>query len=232
MKRVWAIVVAGGRGERYGQPKQFLPLGDVRLVDHAVTAARAVCDAVVIVLPEGMAWDGPAVECSVSGGDTRAASVRAGLAAVPDDAEVIVVHDAARPLAQPALFRAVIDAVRAGADGAVPALPVTDTVRRVHGDVVAEAVDRDGLVRVQTPQAFRADCLRAAHTATLSSGRRRERRLLRRRSAKPPPPRDATDDSGLVEASGAQVVVVPGDERNLKVTTTDDLARATALLSQ
>jgi 2-C-methyl-D-erythritol 4-phosphate cytidylyltransferase len=208
MKRVWAIVVAGGRGERFGEPKQFLRLGDVRLVDHAVSAAARACDAVVVVLPAGVTWDGAPIECAVTGGETRAASVRAGLAAVPTGAEIVVVHDAARPLATPALFRAVIDAVEAGADGAVPALPVTDTVTRVRGGVVAEPIDRDGLVRVQTPQAFRADSLRAAHAAAP----------------------DSTDDSGLVEASGARVVVVRGDERNVKITTSEDFALAGALL--
>jgi 2-C-methyl-D-erythritol 4-phosphate cytidylyltransferase len=230
MKRVWAIVVAGGRGERFGEPKQFLRLGDARLVDHAVSAATRACDAVVVVLPAGVTWDGAPIECAVTGGETRAASVRAGLAAVPADAEIVVVHDAARPLATPTLFRAVIDAVEAGADGAAPALPVTDTVTRVRGGIVAEPIDRDGLVRVQTPQAFRADCLRAAHAPALSFGRRRGCRLLRRRSAKPPPPRDATDDSGLVVASGARVVVVRGDERNVKITAAEDLALAGALL--
>src|SRR5262245_48464005 len=106
MPRVWAIVVAGGRGERFGEAKQFLPLGDGRLVDHAVTAAATACAAVVVVLPAGTAWDGPPVAGTVTGGATRAASVRAGLAAVPADAEIVVVHDAARPLAPPALFRA------------------------------------------------------------------------------------------------------------------------------
>lgn len=208
MKRVWAIVVAGGRGERFGEPKQFLRLGDARLVDHAVSAATVACDAVVVVLPAGVTWDGAPVECAMTAGETRAASVRAGLAAVPAGAEIVVVHDAARPLATPALFRAVIDAVEAGADGAVPALPVTDTVKRVRGGVIAEPIDRDGLVRVQTPQAFRADCLRAAHASAP----------------------DATDDSGLVEASGARVVAVRGDERNVKITTAEDLALAGALL--
>lgn len=210
MKRVWAIVVAGGRGERFGEPKQFLRLGDVRLVDHAVSAATAACDAVVVVLPAGARWDGAPIERSVTGGETRAASVRAGLAVVPAGAEIVVVHDAARPLATPALFRAVIGAVEAGADGAVPALPVTDTVKRVRGGVVVEPIDRDGLVRVQTPQAFRADRLRAAHAAAP----------------------DATDDSGLVEANGARVVVVRGDERNVKITTAEDLALAGALLDR
>jgi 2-C-methyl-D-erythritol 4-phosphate cytidylyltransferase len=209
MNDVWGIVVAGGQGERFGEPKQFLPLGNARMIDHAVNAISNACNAVVVVLPAGTPWDGAEVARSVPGGESRAASVRAGLAVVPDDAEIVVVHDAARPLAAAPLFRAVIEAVRAGADGAVPGLPVTDTVKRVDGDLVIETVAREGLTRVQTPQAFRATCLRSAH------------------ATEP----DATDDAGLVEAAGAKVVVVPGDERNLKVTTADDLVVAAALLA-
>lgn len=203
-----AIVVAGGRGERFGAPKQFLTAAGARLVDHAVISAGSVCDEVVVVLPEGEDWDGPAVAAAVSGGATRAESVRAGLAAVSDRAAIIVVHDAARPLATPELFELVIDAVRAGADGAVPGIEVPDTLKRVDGDRVVETVARDRLVVVQTPQAFRAESLRAAHATTA----------------------DATDDAALVEAAGGRVVVVSGDPRNLKVTTVADLAVAAALL--
>jgi 2-C-methyl-D-erythritol 4-phosphate cytidylyltransferase len=136
--------------------------------------------------------------------------VRAGLAAVPSDADVIVVHDAARPLATADLFAAVIDAVREGADAAVPAVVVTDTVKRVDGDRVLDTPPRETLVAVQTPQAFRAAALRAAHA---DGG-------------------DATDDAALVEAAGGTVLTVPGDPRNLKVTTTTDLTVAAALLGE
>ncbi|HEY8217143.1 MAG TPA: 2-C-methyl-D-erythritol 4-phosphate cytidylyltransferase [Acidimicrobiia bacterium] len=208
--RTSAIVVAAGLGERFGAPKQFLVAGSARLVDHAVTAAGAVCDEVVVVLPPGRAWDGADVAASVDGGATRSASVRAGLAAADPEAEIVVVHDAARALATPALFELVIDAVRAGADGAVPAVPVADTLKRVTGDRVVGTVDRAELVAVQTPQAFRAGCLRAAHTAG----------------------DDATDDAALVEAAGGTVVVVAGDPRNVKITTVADLAVVEALLAE
>jgi 2-C-methyl-D-erythritol 4-phosphate cytidylyltransferase len=145
----------------------------------------------------------------VPGGSTRSGSVRAGLDAVASSATVVVVHDAVRPLAAPALFDAVIGAVRAGADAAVPGLPIPDTVKRVDGDLVIDTIARDGLRAVQTPQAFRADALRAAHT---SGG-------------------DATDDAALVEANGGRVVVVPGDPRNIKITTPADLVVASALLA-
>ena len=203
-----AIVVAAGGGRRFGAAKQFLPLGPRRLVDHAVAAAAAACDQVVVVLPADTSWDGAPVTAAVPGGATRAESVRAGLAALGRDVDVVVVHDAARPLATPALFHAVIDAVLDGADAAVPGVPIVDTIKRVDGDHVVATVSRDDLVAVQTPQAFRAKALRAAH----ADGR------------------DATDDAALLEAVGGTVVVVAGDPRNLKVTTVADLIVAATLL--
>lgn len=210
---MWAIVVAAGSGHRFGAPKQFARLGGRLMVQWSVDAARGVADGVVLVIPDtppepGSAGDGSyGADVVVPGGDTRAASVRAGLAAVPASAEVIVVHDGARPLASPALFRSVVDAVTGGAEAAVPAMAVADTLKRVEGDAVVATVARDGIVAVQTPQAFRADLLRRAH-------------------ARDP---DATDDAALVEALGATVRVVPGDPRNLKVTTAADLEIAQAL---
>jgi 2-C-methyl-D-erythritol 4-phosphate cytidylyltransferase len=206
--QTWGIVVAGGAGSRFGTPKQFEAIAGARLVDRAVEATAAACDEVVIVLPDGFEWDGRPVSAAVAGGATRSASVRAGLSAIADSAAIVVVHDAARPLAPPGLFEAVIAAVRDGADAAVPALPVPDTVKRVEGDHVVETVSRDGLVAAQTPQAFRADALRAAHAA---GG-------------------DATDDAALIEAAGGRVVVVPGEPANLKVTTPADLVIAAALV--
>jgi 2-C-methyl-D-erythritol 4-phosphate cytidylyltransferase len=210
MGRSAAIVVAAGGGERFGAPKQFLLLGPTRLVDRAVAAAGEACDDVILVLPAGHPWDGAPVTATVSGGATRAASVRAGLAAVAASAEVIVVHDAARPLATAHLFRAVIGAVRGGADAAVPAVAITDTVKRVDADRVLDTVPRDNLVAVQTPQAFRSDALRSAHAGGA----------------------DATDDAALIEAAGGTVVTVAGEPHNLKVTTTGDLTVAAALLAE
>ena len=200
-------MVAAGSGARFGAPKQFLAVGDERLVDTAVRTASRCCDGVVVVLPESAHWDGPPVAAAVPGGATRAASVRAGLAAVPATADIVVVHDAARPLADDQLFAAVIDAVRAGADGAVPGLAVADTIKRVEGSRVVATIPRDELVAVQTPQAFRAPALRAAHR-TKSEG---------------------TDDAALVEADGGTVVVVAGDPANVKVTRPDDLELVAAM---
>lgn len=204
----WAILLAAGRGTRFGGEKQFLDLGGMRIVDRAVHGAHEVVDGVVLVLPPGATWVGPPVAVVVPGGAERSDSVRAGLAAVPAEAEVIVVHDAARPLAGREVYRAVVAAVRSGADAAIPVLPLADTVKRVDGDRVVETVPRDGLVAVQTPQAFRAEVLRRAHDG---SG-------------------DATDDAGLVERMGGTVVVVPGDPRGRKVTDPDDLDALAAIL--
>ena len=204
----WAIVVAAGSGARFGGAKQFATVGSERVVDRAVQTAARCCDGVIVVLPQGAVWDGPPVAAAVAGGATRAASVRAGLLAVPDSAGIVVVHDAARPLAGDSLFAAVIAAVENGADGAVPGLAVSDTVKRVEGTRVVATVPRDGLVTVQTPQAFRAAALRAAHTGEA----------------------DGTDDAALVEAAGGSVVVVPGEGTNLKVTGPEDLMLVTVLL--
>jgi 2-C-methyl-D-erythritol 4-phosphate cytidylyltransferase len=206
--RVWAVIVAAGWGERFGGPKQFSDLGGARLVDHAVATASHACDAVVLVVPDASEWQGAEVAALATGGASRAESVRAGIAAVPVGAEVIVVHDAARPLATAGLFDAVIGAVRDGADGAVPGLAVADTLKRVDDVRVTATIDRVGLVAVQTPQAFEAGILRAAHATGA----------------------DATDDAALVEAIGGTVVVVPGDPRNLKITGPADLMIAAALL--
>ncbi len=206
---VTTIVVAGGGGDRFGGAKQFATLRGATVLDRAVLTAVQCSERVVVVLPEGVAWSPPAATVVVvTGGATRSASTRAGLGAVDDGAEIVVVHDAARPLASPHLYAAVVAAVRAGADAAVPAIAVSDTLKRVDGDLVIGTVARDGLVAVQTPQAFAAAVLRRAHGDA----------------------RDDTDDAALVEAMGGRVVVVPGEARNLKITVAADLENAAALL--
>ena len=213
---VWAIVVAAGSGRRFGRPKQYEPLGGRRVLDWSLDAARAAADGVVLVLPAaelpggaGTAGAGGAdvaelADLVVAGADTRSGSVRAGLAAVPDGAAVVVVHDGARPLAGAALFAAAVAAVRAGADAAIPVVAVTDTLRHRDGG----PVPRDELVAVQTPQAFRAATLRAVHAGAP----------------------EATDDASLVEAAGGKVVLVDGSPANLKITHPADLVVAEALL--
>jgi 2-C-methyl-D-erythritol 4-phosphate cytidylyltransferase len=198
-------VVAGGSGQRFGAPKQFLELGGRPVIAWSVAAARSVADGVVVVVPKGDEETDPHPELHadvvVAGGLTRADSVRAGLDVVPDDADVVVVHDAARPLASPALFEAVVAAVREGADGAVPVVLVGDTLKRAAHGTVTATVDRSDLVAVQTPQAFAAGMLRRAHAGAP----------------------EATDDAGLVERMGATVRTVAGDPRNLKLTHPGDL---------
>jgi 2-C-methyl-D-erythritol 4-phosphate cytidylyltransferase len=199
-EQIWTIVVGGGSGQRFGTLKQYELLGGRRVIDRATDTARSVSDGVVVVVPAADAER----EGGVAGGATRSDSVRAGLAAVPDDATIVCVHDAARPFASCELFERVIAAVGAGADGAIPAVAVTDTIKVVDRGVVVTTPDRSTLVAVQTPQAFRADVLRRAHRA---GG-------------------DSTDDAALVEALGARVVVVDGDPLNRKITHPDDLAWA------
>jgi 2-C-methyl-D-erythritol 4-phosphate cytidylyltransferase len=206
----WAVVVAAGRASRFGRPKQYEILGGRRVLDWSLRAARATCDGVVaVVAPQMAAQPEPGADVVVAGGLTRSASVRCGLAAVPSDATVVVVHDAARPLAGVSLFKAVLDAVARGADGAVCAVQVADTVKRVEGTRVTETLDRSGLFAVQTPQAFVGGVLRAAH------------------EGEP----EATDDAALVEAAGGRVVVVEGDPRNRKLTDPLDLVVAEALVA-
>lgn len=207
---VWTIVVAGGSGQRFGGLKQFSELGGRRMVDWAVDAASKVSSGVVVVVPAEQASDADFVAPRgatrvVAGGSSRSESVRRGLDAVPSDADVVCVHDAARPFAGEALFRTVIAAIAERVDAAIPGIAVTDTIKVVddHGAVVSTP-DRASLRAVQTPQAFRASVLRAAH------------------STNP----EATDDAAVVEANGGYVVVVQGDADNRKITAPDDLVWA------
>ena len=199
--------MAAGSGRRYGGAKQFDAIGGVRVVDRSVGVAAGNCDGVVVVVaPEVIGTpdaDVPGADAVVEGGSTRSASVRNGLIAVPDSVSVILIHDAARPLATGALFQRVIAAVRSGAAAAVPVVPVIDTIRSLTGGVV----DRDGLRAVQTPQGFDASAIRAAHAAAT----------------------EATDDATLVEAAGGTVVLVDGEPTNLKITGPQDRVVAEAL---
>jgi 2-C-methyl-D-erythritol 4-phosphate cytidylyltransferase len=213
------VLVAAGRGERLGdeRPKAFARLGELPMLAESLRRLDQsdAVDAIVVVAPPG--WEEPVillaeelgaskVTACVPGGETRSASVRAGIAEVPETAEVILVHDAARPILPPGLIQRLLDALGDGFEGAVPALPVADTVKRVRDGVVVETPPRDELAAVQTPQAFVANALRAA-----AGG-------------------EASDCSALVEAAGGRVKVVPGDERLLKVTTRADLERVQRLL--
>jgi 2-C-methyl-D-erythritol 4-phosphate cytidylyltransferase len=208
-------LVAAGTGERLGadRPKAFVRLGGRPLLAESMERLdrSGWVDAIVVAAPPG--WEEPVillaeeivaskVVTAVTGGATRADSVRAALAEVPDDAIAVLVHDAARPLVDDDVLGRVLEPLSEGVDGVVPALSLVDTVKRVRGSEVAENVDRDGLVAVQTPQAFPADALRRAFAAGAA---------------------DATDCSSLVLAAGGRVRVVDGSPRLLKVTTPEDL---------
>ena len=198
---VWTIVVAGGSGARFGGLKQYETLGSQRVLDWSVATAREASDGVVVVVPAADV----AREGGVAGGATRSESVRAGLAHVPSSATVVCVHDGARPFASADVFARVVAAVVAGADGAIPGVTVADTIKQVAADgLVLHTPNRAELMAVQTPQAFRANVLRAAYLAGDA----------------------ATDDATLVETAGGRVVVVDGDANNRKITDPDDLAWA------
>jgi 2-C-methyl-D-erythritol 4-phosphate cytidylyltransferase len=216
----WAVLVAAGRGERLGEdrPKAFVRFGELPLLAESLRRLDESewIDAVVVVAPPE--WEEPAIllaeelgaskiSSCVTGGETRTDSVRAGVAEVPDDAAVILIHDAARPFVSDDVIGRVIGALGEGFDGAAPGLPVPDTVKRVRDGVVAETVTRDDLVTVQTPQGFVAPVLRDA---------------LRRG--------EGSDCASLVEANGGRVKIVAGDEQLLKITTRSDLERAAAWL--
>ena len=212
----WAVLVAAGRGERLGgdRPKAFAPLGGRPLLAESLERLEASewIDAIVVVAPEG--WEEPSilvaeelgcgkVVATVTGGQSRAESVRLGVAEASEDAVALVVHDAARPLLSEDVLDRVLGALGRGWDGAVPGLPVSDTIKRLEGEAVAETLTRAQLVAVQTPQAFAATALRPALEGDVS---------------------DASDCASLVEARGGRVTVVAGDRRLLKVTTPEDLA--------
>ena len=209
----WAVLAAAGSGERLGsdRPKAFARLGELPLLAESLRRLDESewLDSIVVVAPPG--WEEPAILLAeelgagkvtsvVPGGATRAESVRLGVAEVPAEALVVLVHDAARPFLPDEVVERVLAPLAEGWDGVVPALPLADTVKRVRGDEVVETLARDELVAVQTPQAFLADVLRRA----VAGG-------------------DASDCAALVERAGGRVKVVQGDPRLVKVTTPADL---------
>jgi 2-C-methyl-D-erythritol 4-phosphate cytidylyltransferase len=211
---VWAILAAAGRGDRLGldRPKAFAPLNERPLIAESLERLDASdwIEGIVVAAPPE--WEEPCILVAeeiaagkvaetVTGGATRSESVRNALAQVPEEAAVVLVHDAARPLVTEEVIERVVTALEDGWDGAVPSLPVSDTVKRVEGEAVAETIDREGLVIVQTPQAFVAAILRRA----VESGG------------------DASECAALVEATGGRVRAVPGDPRLVKITEPADL---------
>ena len=221
-----ALVLAAGSGERLGAdgPKALLPVGGTPMLVLAVRAALAsssVGSVVVAAPPARLDLAHSMVErlgthAVVAGGDTRGASVRAALREVPADVSVVVCHDAARPFASPPLFDAVVRTLdeRPEVAGVVPVLPVTDTVKRVSDGYVVRTERREELAFAQTPQAFRTAALREAHERAAAQGL------------------DFSDDAALVEWAGHGIATVPGEPANFKITTSEDLARAAALVGE
>ena len=206
---IWGLVLAAGSGSRFGDKKQFLEINGQRLVDLSLQTTASVCAGVVLVLPVGCSWDGAPVDAIVAGGATRIGSARNGLEAIPGSARLILIHDAAHPLASRALFLSLLDAMEdPTVDAALPVVPAVDTVMRIGDSGVSETIRREGLVVVQTPQVFRADVLRAAH---LQGG-------------------DVSDDSVLVQRAGAKIKTIPGEVGNLHMTTKEDLPTISRLL--
>ena len=216
MSAVWALIAAAGSGERLGidRPKAFAALGGRPLLAESLDRLERceLVDAIVVAAPPD--WEEPSillaeelaaskVVACVTGGATRAESVRAALAEVPEEALVVLVHDAARPLVDVAVIERLLVPLSEGFDGAVPVLAIADTLKSVRDGAIVATVDREGLVAAQTPQAFLAEPLRRAFAGDLS---------------------DATDCASLVERAGGRVAAVEGDPRLLKVTTPADLA--------
>jgi 2-C-methyl-D-erythritol 4-phosphate cytidylyltransferase / 2-C-methyl-D-erythritol 2,4-cyclodiphosphate synthase len=212
-----AIILAAGTGNRIGlgEPKAFLSLGDSPILVWAARSALACprIGALIVTAPSGFedaargslaSLDGAITV--IEGGATRQASVRAALAVVSPDVPLIVVHDAARPFVSPDSFARVLAAVDDEAAGALPIVPVTDTVKRIEDGWVVETVARDRLGLAQTPQAFRADVLRESHAAVSSQ--------------------DLTDDAAVLERAGHPVRAIAGDPDNVKITTMLDLIAA------
>jgi 2-C-methyl-D-erythritol 4-phosphate cytidylyltransferase len=220
---VWAVIVAGGAGERLGAevPKAFVRFGEQPLLAESTARLddHPAIDGIVLVVPE--AWEERAtfmadeiaagkVAVATAGGATRSDSVARGVAEVPSGADIILVHDAARPLVDAALVDRILAGFGEEVDGVIPTLDVVDTVKRVDGaGRVVETLDRTALRLVQTPQAFLADVLRRALDGSDRG--------------------TGTDCASLVERVGGRIVTVPGDPRALKITTVEDLRRAEEL---
>ncbi|MGH8860244.1 MAG: 2-C-methyl-D-erythritol 4-phosphate cytidylyltransferase [Jatrophihabitantaceae bacterium] len=215
---VAAIVVAAGSGRRLGAdvPKAFVPVAGRALLEHAAArlAEHPQVTSLVVAAPDGFLDRARALlpwAIVVSGGATRQRSVARALAALPAEADLVLVHDAARAFVPLEVISRVLDALAAGADAVVPTMPIGDTIRTLHraSGELGDLIDRSGLLAMQTPQGFRRDVLVRAHACAESD--------------------DATDDAALVEAVGGRVIPVRGDERAFKVTVPLDLALAEAV---
>lgn len=222
LPRAVVVLLAAGAGRRLGavdQPKAFVPIGGRPILSVAAAAAAAASAVarLVVTVPQG--WEDYAEGCVefcgapcsiVTGGSTRQGSVRVALEQIEDAETIVIVHDAARPFASPDLFSAVAAEIAGPIAGAIPVVPVADTVKRVQDDVVTQTLEREELRLAQTPQAFDATALKESHEAASSAGS------------------EFTDDAAVMEAMGHRIRAVPGDPLNTKITTLFDLAQAEA----
>ena len=216
-----ALIVAAGRGQRFGGsgPKQYAPLrGEplLRRTMRAFTSHPKIGKVLVAIHPDDAAIFADAAKGlsvnSVHGGATRQESVLKGLDALAEDSpDLVLIHDGARPIVSPGTIDSVIESL-ARADGALPVMPIVDTLKKLDGDHVSATVPRENTVRAQTPQGFRFPLALAAHRDHAG--------------------RALTDDAAVMESAGHRVVIVPGDDANIKVTTMDDLTRLAAALSE
>lgn len=217
--QVAAIIPAAGSGTRLNSevPKAFVELDGLTLLTRSALTLSTVVDVIVVAVPDGFTSQAAIALENVDaqihivlGGDNRQESVAAGLAVLPEDVDLVLVHDAARPLVPVSVVSDVVHALRDGAPAVIPVLPLTDTVKRVDSQgAVVETISREQLRRVQTPQGFHRDVLVQAHAD---------------------PTHVATDDAGLVESAGVRVVTIPGSDQSLKITTPEDFKYAQMLL--
>ena len=211
--KIWTIVVAAGQGLRFGSKKQFAELSGASVLFHSVLAATKVSDGIVVVTTdEDLEYakvslqNVEKVKEVVVGGSTRSKSVRKGLEQVPQNCDILIVHDGVRPLASEKLFKSVVKKIQEGSEAVVPVVPIADSLRLISG----EQIDRSEVVAIQTPQAFKATLLLKAHSTSES----------------------ASDDASLVELAGGTIDFVDGDVRNLKITVSSDLQIAENFLLQ
>ena len=202
--KIWTVLVAAGEGLRFGSKKQLAELAGMPVLLHSTLNASSVSDGIVVVTSaddidfvRSCLKSIDQVHEIVEGGATRSESVSCGLEKVPHDSEIVIVHDAVRPLASQDLFELVVDKVRNGAEAVVPVVPIADSLRSIDG----KQINRDEVLIVQTPQAFNASLLRKAYSSY----------------------KEATDDSSLVELAGGIIDFVDGDVSNLKITVKSDL---------
>ncbi|SDD64900.1 bifunctional 2-C-methyl-D-erythritol 4-phosphate cytidylyltransferase/2-C-methyl-D-erythritol 2,4-cyclodiphosphate synthase [Kordiimonas lacus] len=217
MTQVSIVIVAAGRGSRAGEglPKQYRKLGGKMVLTRTIESFLAIdptANIICVIHPDDMALykaatEGLELQEQVLGGETRQDSVRNGLSGIEHlNPDYVLVHDAARPFVTEEVYRGVMEALESGADGVVPAVPVTDTLKFVENDTIKQTVSREHLYAVQTPQGFPFQPLIAAHEATIGQ--------------------ELTDDAAVVEAAGGTIVISAGNSRNVKLTTPDDFKKA------